>query len=153
ISSDVESVGHFACSNEMFTRLQDVVRWTLRSNLSSVQTDCPHREKFGYGGDIVASSEMAMFNFDMARFYAKTVVDFADAQRSNGGFTETAPYVGIADEGVGGERGPPGWGMVHPLLLRQLYQYYGDRRLMETQYDNTRRWIELLRQHAVDGIL
>ena len=34
-----------------------------------------------YGGDIVASSEMAIFNFDMSRFYAKVVDDFADAAR------------------------------------------------------------------------
>ena len=153
ISSDVESVGAFTCSNEMFTQLQEVVRWTLRSNLSSVQTDCPHREKFGYGGDIVASSEMAMMNFDMASFYAKAARDFADAQRPNGGFTETAPFVGIADGGVGGESGPPGWGIAHPLLLRQLMQYYGDRRVVEEQYDNAKRWVELLRQFAVDGIL
>jgi alpha-L-rhamnosidase len=153
ISSDVESAGTFACSNEMFTKLQDVVRWTLRSNLSSVQTDCPHREKFGYGGDIVASSEMAMLNYDMGRFYAKTVRDYADAQRENGAFTETAPYVGISDGGVDAEAAPPGWGVAHPLLVRQLYQYYGDRRLLEEQYPNTKRWVDLLEQHAVDGIL
>ena len=71
------------------------------SNLFSVQSDCPHREKFGYGGDIVAASEMAIFNFDMARFYAKAVQDLEDAVRPNGGFTETAPFVGIADDGLG----------------------------------------------------
>ena len=74
----------------------------------SVQSDCPAREKFGYGGDIVGSSEMAILNFDMARLYAKTVRDFADAARPNGGITETAPYVGIADGGFGGGSGPIG---------------------------------------------
>jgi alpha-L-rhamnosidase len=116
----------------------------------SVQSDCPHREKLGYGGDIVAASEMALLNLDMARFYAKTVRDFADAQRPNGGFTETAPYVGIGDGGFGDGSGPVGWGLAHPLLLRQLYQYYGDRRLVEEQYDAARRWVELVRSRAED---
>ncbi len=106
LNSDVAPAGSFACSNEQFNRIQQMVLWTELSNLFSVESDCPHREKFGYGGDIVAASEMAMFNFDMARFYAKAVHDLADAVRPNGGFTETAPFVGISDEGLGGGSGP-----------------------------------------------
>ena len=115
LNSDVAPAGSFACSNERFNRIQQMVLWTELSNLFSVQSDCPHREKFGYGGDIVAASEMAMFNFDMARFYAKAVQDLADAVRPNGGFTETAPFVGIADEGLGEKSGPVGWGTAQPL--------------------------------------
>jgi len=153
LNSDVQPAGSFECSNEMFNRIQQMVLWTELSNLFSVQSDCPHREKFGYGGDIVASSEMAMLNFDMSRFYAKVVGDFADAARPNGGFTETAPFVGLSDEGLGEGAGPIGWGTAHPLLLWQLRQYYGDQRLIEEQYEPTRRWIALLRSRAVGDLL
>jgi alpha-L-rhamnosidase len=153
LNSDLAPAGAFACSNEMFNRLQDVVQRTLLSNVFSVQSDCPHREKFGYGGDIVASSEMAVLNFDMSRFYAKAVEDLNEAQRANGGFTETAPYVGIGDHGLGEGSGPIEWGTGHPVLLAQLYQYYGDRRIMEQQYAPLRKWIELLDSRAKDYIL
>lgn len=153
LNSDVESAGTFECSNELFNRIQTMVRWTQLSNIFSVQSDCPHREKLGYGGDIVAASEMAMLNFDMARFYAKVVRDFADARRPNGGLTETAPYVGIADLGLGGGAGPVGWGTAHPMLLWQLYQYYGDRRLLEEQYPIAQDWLKLLEASAKDDIL
>jgi alpha-L-rhamnosidase len=153
LNSAVEPVGTFSCSNEMFNRVQEMVRWTLLSNLFSVQSDCPHREKFGYGGDIVASSEMAIFNFDMARFYAKAAQDLADAVRPNGGMTETAPFVGIADAGLGEQSGPIGWGTAYPLLQWQLYQYYGDRRILEEHYEVTKRWVDLLRSKAVGQIL
>lgn len=153
LNADVASAGTFACSNEQFNRIQEMVLWTELSNLFSVQSDCPHREKFGYGGDIVASSEMALLNFDMRNFYVKAVEDLADAVRSNGGFTETAPFVGISDEGLGDQSGPVGWGTAQPLLLAQLYQYYGDRRLLEEQYGAARRWLNLLRSQARDGIL
>ncbi len=153
LNSDVQTAGTFECSNEMFNRIQKMVLWTELANLFSVQSDCPHREKFGYGGDIVASSEMAMLNFDMARFYAKAAQDLVDSVRSNGGFTETSPYVGISDEGLGDKSGPIGWGTAQPLLLWQLHQYYGDTRLLEQQYEATRRWIALLHSVAKEGIL
>ncbi|MDB6026035.1 MAG: alpha-L-rhamnosidase, partial [Verrucomicrobiales bacterium] len=153
LNSDVAPAGEFSCSNEMFNRIQQMALWAELSNLFSVQSDCPHREKFGYGGDLVADSEMAMFNFDMARFYAKAINDFTDAVRPNGGFTETAPFVGISDFGLGEQSGPIGWGTAQPLLQWQLYQYYGDKRILEEQYENTKRWIMLLNSKAKDFIL
>jgi alpha-L-rhamnosidase len=153
LNSAVTPVGSFTCSNERFNRIQQMVLWTELSNLFSVESDCPHREKFGYGGDIVAAGEMAMLNFDMARFYGKAVADLADAVRPNGGFTETAPFVGISDEGLGEGSGPVGWGTAQPFLLWRLYQYYGDRRLLEENYELTKRWIALLQSRAPDGIL
>jgi alpha-L-rhamnosidase len=153
LNSDVAPAGSFTCSNERLNRIQQMVLWTELSNLFSVESDCPHREKFGYGGDIVAAGEMAMLNFDMARFYGKAVEDLADAVRPNGGFTETAPFVGIGDEGLGDQSGPVGWGTAQPFLLWRLYQYYGDRQLLEDNYALTKRWIALLQSRAQEGIL
>jgi len=153
LNSDVTPAGQFACSNERLNRIQEMVLWTELSNLFSVESDCPHREKFGYGGDIVAAGEMAMFNFDMGRFYAKAVQDLVDAVRPNGGFTETAPFVGISDQGLGEMSGPVGWGTAHPFLLWGLYQHYGDTRLLEENYEAAKRWLALLQSRAQDGIL
>lgn len=153
LHSDVESVGEFACSNPLFNRIQEVTRRTILSNIFSVESDCPHRERLGYGGDIVAASEEVMLNFDMSTFYAKAVDDLADAVRPNGGFTETAPYVGIADEGLGDGSGPIGWGTAFPVLQWNLHQYYGNDAPMARYYDLTKQWISLLESKAVDGIL
>jgi len=150
LNTDVEPVGSFACSDEMLNRVQEMVRWTLLSNLFSVQSDCPGREKFQYGGDIVATSEMAMLNYDFAGFYAKTVRDHADAVRGDGWIPETAPFVGVSAASYVAEAGPIGWGLAHPLLLAQLYQYYGDRRIVAEQYEVARRWVDLYAEHA-DG--
>ena len=57
LSAAVEPCGSFTCSNAMLNRIQEMVRQTLLSNLFSVESDCPHREKFGYGGDIVAAAD------------------------------------------------------------------------------------------------
>ena len=125
LGSDVEDAGSFTSSNDLLNRIQAMTRWTFLSNLFSVQSDCPHRERFGYGGDIVATSDAMMLNLDMAGFYAKAVTDWTDAARADGMLTDTAPFVGIQYCGVG-------WAMVHPLLQSQLYRYYGDRRIDRT---------------------
>jgi alpha-L-rhamnosidase len=114
-----------------------MTRQTFLSNIFSVQSDCPNRERFGYGGDLAVTHDAFMFNFDMATFYAKTVQDWQDAARPDGMLTDTAPFVGIHYCGVA-------WAMIHPLLQSQLYRYYGDKRLIEQQYPVSRKWLDLV---------
>ena len=136
LNSDVQRSGAFTCSNELFNRIQEMCDWTFLSNIFSVQSDCPHRERFGYGGDIAATSEAFMMNYDMATFYAKAVRDWADSVDKDGGFADTAPGIGVKYCGLA-------WGLAHPLMQRQLYQYYGERRLLAEQYEVTKRWLDL----------
>jgi alpha-L-rhamnosidase len=149
--TDLPQTGSFACSNESFNRLDEVVRRTFLSNVHSVQTDCPGREKMGYGADIVVTSEAYMYNYDMAQFYRKTVQDFANEQQPDGGITEIAPYTGIADRGYGGHSGPLGWQLAYPYLIEQLYTFYGDRRIIEQQYDGLVRQMAFLEAKAMQG--
>lgn len=146
LCADVESAGSFECSDPLFNRIQDMTRRTFRSNLFSVQSDCPHRERFGYGGDLAVTGEAFMLNFDMAAFYAKAVRDWHDAATAGGLLTDTAPFVGIHYCGVA-------WAMVHPLLQSELYRYYGDRRLMEEQYPTSRRWLERVQTQYPEHIV
>ena len=146
LNTDVEETGEFSCSNDLFNRIQDMVRWTFLSNIFSVQSDCPHREKFGYGGDLVATADAFLANFDMAGFYGKAAADWADAAREDGMLTDTAPFVGIQYCGLA-------WAMAHPLLQTKLVQHYGDRLLVEDQYETTRRWLDLVANSSPDGLI
>lgn len=146
LNSDVEDAGSFECSNPTLNQIQTMVRQTFLSNILSVQSDCPHRERFGYGGDIVATSEAFMDNFDMAGFYTKTVQDWSDAALADGMFTDTAPFVGIQYCGVA-------WAMAHPLLIGQLHRTYGERRLDEAEYAAAKRWLGLVEKRYPLGIV
>jgi alpha-L-rhamnosidase len=152
LGSAVEQAGSFACSNPLYNRIQDTVVSTQLSNLLGVQTDCPTRGRLASGGEIVASSEAALFNFDLGRFYAKTVRDFAEAARPSGGFTQTAPFVGLEEQGFGDGSGPLGWALAHPALLQSLYVHYGDRALLEEQYGALTRWMDFLRRKIPTGL-
>jgi alpha-L-rhamnosidase len=146
LNSDVEEVGTFACSNQMFNDIQKMCQQTFLSNIFSVQSDCPHRERFGYGGDLVGTNQAVMYNYDMSSFYNKTVEDWEDAARDDGMFTDTAPFVGIQYCGIG-------WAMIHPMLQLNLYKYYGNRRIIEEQYKASRRWMEMLMNKYPDYIV
>jgi alpha-L-rhamnosidase len=144
--SDLPSAGAFSCSNPLLNEIQEMCLRTFLANVVSVQSDCPHRERFGYGGDIAVTSETYLMNFDMAGFYAKTIRDWADAARPDGRLTDTAPFVGIDYCGVG-------WSMVHPLLLEQLYIHYGDRSLLEEQVPVALKWLETEAAARKDGLV
>jgi alpha-L-rhamnosidase len=146
LRTDVSDAGSFSCSDDDLNRIQEMCRRTFLANIVTVQSDCPHRERFGYGGDIVATSTAYMMNFDMAGFYAKTVRDWADAARPDGRLTDTAPFVGIDYCGVG-------WAMVHPLLLEQLHQHYGADALLEEQVPIAMKWLDGVAASRKDGLV
>ncbi len=152
LGCDIDPVGSFECSSDELNRIHTMVRQTFRSNLFGVQSDCPHRERFGYGGDIVATCEAFLMDFDMSSFYPKVITDFADAARPDGGLTTTAPCVGVGSAGLTNDSGPIGWQIVHPRLLREVFRHYGDRRILEEQYETARRWIEFVRANT-DGLI
>ncbi|TJZ63285.1 alpha-L-rhamnosidase [Sphingobacterium olei] len=150
MNADLEQNGTFSCSNPLFNKINDIAQWTFLSNVFSVQSDCPAREKLGYGGDIVGTAETFIYNYDMANFYKKAIQDFRNDQRANGGFTETAPYVGIADHGQGGGTGPLGWQLAYPFMLKQLYDFYGDRQVIEEGYPAFRSQMDFLKTQTTD---
>jgi alpha-L-rhamnosidase len=146
LHSALPDAGSFSCSNELLNRIQKITRNTFVNNVISVQSDCPHRERFGYGGDIAVTSEAYMMNYDMSGFYAKTIRDWADGARPDGNFTDTAPFVGVQYCGVG-------WAMAHPLLLEQHYQHYGDVSLIREQLPAAIRWFELEASKRKNGLV
>ncbi|MBB1283761.1 family 78 glycoside hydrolase catalytic domain [Flavisolibacter sp. BT320] len=150
--SDLQPAGEFSCSNDMFNQTQEVIQRTFLSNVFSVQSDCPAREKMGYGADIVVTAEAFLYNYDMANFYRKTVIDFANEQRPEGGITELAPYTGIADRGYGDDSGPLGWQLVFPFVQKKLYEFYGDKRILSQYYPAFQKQLEFLKEKEVAGL-
>ncbi len=146
IESDLESVGSFACSNELFNRIYALNLWTIRClNLGGYMVDCPHRERMGYG-DGQVSAESCLMNFRMPNFYAKWLGDWRDGQDPN---TGDLPHVAPSNPGGGG----PGWGGLLVALAWRTYLYNGDRQVLEDCYDSMRRYVDYLESRCKDDIL
>ncbi|VDA78966.1 hypothetical protein BANRA_00111 [Klebsiella pneumoniae] len=67
--------GGFYCSDPYINKLFEVAKRTKLNNIHSVFGDCA-RERFAYGGDIVALARSQVYQFDSAAIYKKTIFDF-----------------------------------------------------------------------------
>ena len=167
-SADVRERSSFTCSNEKLNRLHEVCRRTFRSNLQSVQSDCPGREKFGYGGDIACTADAFWSNYDMTAFYRKTLQDFLDEAADDGLFTETAPFVGIASRSVcpvntatdagmiagkGTRAAPIGWAVGVAVIADSLVRYAGDLGTLARAYPAFVRFADILSARYPDDNL
>jgi len=134
IHTNVDTSNNFTCSSELINDIQQASRRTFLANLVSVQTDCPAREKFGYGGDLNAIAESYINNFDMQAFYRKTVYDWVDAINDTM-FIDTAPFVGIRYCGLS-------WESAFLTAQYYLYLYYKDIELVNELYEFDLAWME-----------
>ncbi|MCL5097079.1 MAG: family 78 glycoside hydrolase catalytic domain [Candidatus Omnitrophica bacterium] len=137
VHTAVESVGTFSCSNELINRVQHNLRWTQLNNMHGYPTDCPQREKLGWTGDAHATAEEAVYNFFCPQFYTQYVNDLRDVQAPGGALSVIAPAYSA-------EGGEPGWTSAYVIIPWYLYEYYGDRRVLEEHYDGMKRWIHSL---------
>ena len=124
--AEAEPAKSFKAARPEYQAIHETCVRTFLSNLMGVQSDCPGRERLGYGGDIVATCEAFMLNFDMKEFYLKTLQDFADEAADDGWITETAPYVGIRSDGFGGRAGPISWSLAVPVMMDGIIRHYPD---------------------------
>lgn len=153
-SADVKARGSFRCSNERLNKLHEVCLRTFRNNLQSVQSDCPGREKFGYGGDLAATAESFCLNYDMSGFYRKVIRDFLDAAEPDGWFTECAPFNGIhggSPKGATDRAGPIGWAVAVPVVLDALVRYDGDLEIVREAYPALKRYLANLERVWPEG--
>jgi alpha-L-rhamnosidase len=149
IHSDVAPIGEFACSNPDLNRLWQHTRMSYLSNLQSIPTDCPHREKNGWTGDAHLAAEFGLLQYDSAGIYTKWANDLNDEQRPTGELPGIVPSSGWGYEWGNG----PAWDSAFLLVPWYCYIYDGDTRILETHYEGMRRYVDYLTTRAQDGIV
>ena len=145
-----ERVGKFNCSNELFRRTDTLIDWAIQSNMASVFTDCPHREKLGWLEEAHLMGSSVRYNYDIASMCRKVVHDMMDAQTSDGLIPEIAPeFVQFAEP----FRDSPEWGSSGILVPWYLYQWYGDKETLTESYPMMQRYLTYLGKEATGHIL
>jgi len=148
VHTAVEPTGTFTCSNPLINKIHDLIIWGQLSNLHSIPTDCPQRdERQGWMGDAHLTAEEAMYNFDMAAFYTKWLLDIKDSQNKDGSVPDVVPHHAYPIKGT------PAWQVAYPLVAWYMYQYYGDERIVKEHYPNLKRWVDYLGSTAEDNIV
>lgn len=148
--SSAALVGEFACSSPLIDRIHALILAAIRSNLQSVLTDCPHREKLGWLEVSHLLARGILYNHDARGFYAKVSRDMRESQLANGLVPDIAPEYTVFG---GGFRDSPEWGSACAFNPYHVWQMAGDRSLLAGNYDTIRRYADYLWSTASDGIV
>jgi alpha-L-rhamnosidase len=148
VHSSVRTVGSFVASKQILNQIQKLIHWSQLTNLFGIPTDCDQRdERQGWMGDAQVTAEEAMLNFDMAAFYTNFIRDIHDAQSPEGMVPDTVP------RSFGSPQADPAWGTAYPQLCWYMWQQYGDRRILEENYDGVKKYVEFLRSRAIENAI
>ena len=141
------TVGTFVCSNQLFNDIFKLIDWSIKSNLASVVTDCPHREKLGWLEVTQLMGNSIHYTYNVNRLYGKVIKDMAAAQLHDGLVPDIAPEYVVFE---GGFRDSPEWGSALVVLPWYMYRWYGDKRLITENYEQMKRYVDYLSSKA-DG--
>ena len=150
IYNSAEEVSTFECSNPLFTDTHRLIERAERSNMQSVLSDCPHREKLGWLEQDHLCGPSLLYNYDMTRYAPKVIRDITDTQKHNGMVPTTAPqyisFGNLFDDS-------PEWGSTLIILPFMYYDQYGDSTLITDNYEPMRRYVDYLTSRADSGIV
>ncbi|MBN1421204.1 MAG: family 78 glycoside hydrolase catalytic domain [Planctomycetes bacterium] len=147
VRNDAPAAGRFECSNPLFNRIDGIIDWAVRSNLSHVLTDCPHREKLGWLEVAYLMGPSIAGRYDIARFYGKVARDCADSRKPDGMVPTVAPsYPAFG----GGFAYTPEWGAAAVVVPWQVYEWYGDRTVLAASYATMKGFVDYMRETSSD---
>ncbi|KAI8239427.1 hypothetical protein K4K57_001461 [Colletotrichum sp. SAR 10_99] len=120
------------------------------SNMYSVLTDCPQREKLGWLDQDHLLFDLLARRFDLQAYGYNLMHTIADAQAQYGANSEgliptTAPEYNVFPDKF---RDDPNWGSAIMRVAMHLYRYYGDTRVLsEVAY------MDYLGRRATDSVI
>lgn len=121
-NSDVKKRSHFECSDEVLNTLYKMAINADLSNFHHFPTDCPHREKNGWTGDIAASAEQLMLSFGCKDNLTTWLESLRYAQLDSGMLPGIAPTTGWGFAWGNG----PFWDQAAVVVPYYIYKYDGD---------------------------
>lgn len=155
LHADLPRAGVFDASDVLLARTHRLIDQAVLSNMYSVLTDCPHREKLGWLEQTHLNAATVLYNRDALTLYEKMIGDIVDSQHPDGLTPEIAPeYLSFVLPG-GDTRflDSPEWGAAVVLSPWAAYRFYGDPAVLEAGYPAMRAYMAYLAGKARDGIL
>lgn len=146
VHSNIRRTGYFECSDETVNKLFKNIIWGQKSNFLDVPTDCPQRnERLGWTGDAQVFVRTASLNFDVERFFKKWLRDLAADQGRDGCVPHVVPNI-FDDMG-----GSSAWSDAAVICPWEIYRTYGDKKILEDQFDSMKAWIDWMRERSENG--
>ncbi len=144
VHTEMERIGYFECGNEKINQLYHNIIWGQKSNYLDIPTDCPQRdERLGWTGDAQVFCRTAAINYDVRKFFDKWLADLRVEQGESGEIYGTCP------EQTGMHRREhsrisAAWGDIATVAPWTLYEIYGDKKILEDNFEMMRLWVEYM---------
>ena len=153
-----DPVAKLVTSSALVNQMWSIGIWGQRGNFLSIPTDCPQRdERLGWMGDAEVFWRTGSYNFDIEAFSQKFIQDITDAQSSQGAFTNVSPNTlpsstdESADPPPWSDRvGAPGWGDAGVIVPWTTWVQYGDKAVIEKNWDAMQRWMGFIQSRNPD---
>lgn len=141
VTSSAPDVGAFQCDNDLLNDINAMIDRSVRSNLQSVLTDCPHREKLGWLEVAHLMGPSIFYHYDAAGLYRKICLDTSESQLDSGLVPDIAPeYTRF----TGGFFESAEWGSAAVQIPWLLYRWYGDTDILARQFDTMTKYTRYL---------
>lgn len=147
-SSEMEDIGSFETSDARINRLTENIWWSQVANTISIPSDCPQREKAGWTGDIMAFSPTLCFNRSANAFLENWMNNVRADQLEDGAIPDIVPYLPAYKKlltNAFGVETSCGWGDAVIIVPYAVYQSYGDRKILEDNYESMKRWMAYIK--------
>ena len=141
VYSSFDERGSFECSNPLLNKIVEMSRWSYMANFVGIPTDCPHREKNGWTADAHIATELGLSYFGSEAAYARWMLDYQASQAEDGKLPCIIPSGGWGMDFLDG----PAWESAYLIIPWYIYEYRGDRRVLERHYENYKLWINWYR--------
>ena len=153
LGTPLEELGEFSCTDERLNQLQYNIRWSTRSNMVSVPTDCPQREKAGWTGDIQVFAPTGCFNYDLYGFLSAWLGQMRLSQTEDGGIPIIIPsypaQTAMQTKTFGGNTSAA-WSDACVLVPLALYECFGDKKVLADNRNMMERWLEFIEANSHD---
>ena len=150
MSSDLRKNGDFSCSDDVVNRLQAATVNADLSNFYYFPTDCPHREKNGWTGDVSLSAEQMLCNLTVETSLREWLANVRAAQNAQGALPGIVPTGGWGYDWGNG----PAWDGVIVTVPYFVWLYRGDEAIVRENAHAIIRWFEYVTRRAdEDGLV
>lgn len=139
VYSDLRRTGWLTTANAKLNRLISNAFWSQRDNFLDIPTDCPQRdERQGWTGDAQVFARTACLNFDVKKFFEKWLGDVRADQLENGAIPDMIPKI------YNDNHTSTAWGDAATMVPWQVYNAYGDKKVLEDNFDTMCRWVDYM---------
>lgn len=147
VGNKFEKTASFKSSLELQNQIYNLDIDTFTANtINGVTSDCPHRERLGYGETGISNTwGIGLHNFETNAYYKHVFRNWRDVQYDNG----YMPHVTPNCSGGGGIT----WGSSHTVTLADFFEYTKDIDILKENFNATCKWADYLLESVENGIL